>query len=140
MTNSASSNVDVASAKSRRRSIGRPDVRALFQYAGAGGRRGCARGAPERTLSSKPPWHALGAAPVDSSEMVPERAEEDGVRVLTLKNPPVNALSTRLLQRLGERIGAIERDASVRAVVLQGDGQYFSAGADLKEMASMDLA
>jgi enoyl-CoA hydratase/carnithine racemase len=72
--------------------------------------------------------------------MVPERAEEDGVRVLTLKNPPVNALSTRLLQRLGERIGAIERDASVRAVVLQGDGQYFSAGADLKEMASMDLA
>ncbi|MCI4342946.1 MAG: enoyl-CoA hydratase-related protein [Thermoplasmata archaeon] len=74
------------------------------------------------------------------SELVSRKSEEDGVEILILKNPPVNALSTALLTALDRHLTAIEGDATVRAVILTGDGQYFSAGADLKEMATLDLA
>jgi enoyl-CoA hydratase/carnithine racemase len=70
-------------------------------------------------------------------ELVGRRSDGDGVEVLVLRNPPVNALSTRLLDQLVHHVAAIEADPTVRAVVLTGDGQYFSAGADLKEMATM---
>jgi enoyl-CoA hydratase/carnithine racemase len=73
-------------------------------------------------------------------ELVARKSEEDGVELLVLKNPPVNALSTALLAALGRQLDAIEADPKVRAVILTGDGQYFSAGADLKEMATLDLA
>jgi len=72
--------------------------------------------------------------------LVGRKSEEDGVEVLVLKNPPVNALSTALLRELSTAVAAIEGDPKVRAVILTGDGQYFSAGADLKEMATMDLS
>jgi len=73
-------------------------------------------------------------------ELVGRKSEEDGVEILVLKHPPVNALSTALLAELDGRIAEISENAKVRAVVLTGDGQYFSAGADLKEMATLDLA
>ncbi len=73
------------------------------------------------------------------AEKVGRKSEEDGVEVLILKNPPVNALSTSLLSDLDARVRELASDPKVRAVVLTGDGQYFSAGADLKEMATLDL-
>lgn len=72
--------------------------------------------------------------------LVGRKSEEDDVEILILKNPPVNALSTALLHDLDGAIASLEANAGVRAVILTGDGQYFSAGADLKEMATMDLA
>lgn len=77
---------------------------------------------------------------VPEPEKVGRKSEEDGVEILTLKNPPVNALSTALLADLDRRVTELASDPKVRAVVLTGDGQYFSAGADLKEMATLDLA
>lgn len=73
-------------------------------------------------------------------EKVVRKSEQDGVELLVLKNPPVNALSTALLADLRRQVEALEADPKVRAVVVTGDGQYFSAGADLKEMATLDLA
>lgn len=73
-------------------------------------------------------------------EPVVRKNDEEGVEILTLKNPPVNALSTALLAGLSRHVEAISADPKVRAVILTGDGQYFSAGADLKEMATLDLA
>ncbi|MCI4358670.1 MAG: enoyl-CoA hydratase-related protein [Thermoplasmata archaeon] len=73
-------------------------------------------------------------------EFVIRRTEEDGVETLTLKNPPVNALSTRVLADLDSALDALEQAQGVRAVILTGDGTYFSAGADLKEMVGMDAA
>lgn len=70
-------------------------------------------------------------------DLVGRRSDGDEVEVLVLRNPPVNALSTRLLDQLEQHVAAIEADRKVRAVVLTGDGQYFSAGADLKEMATL---
>ena len=77
---------------------------------------------------------------MSESELVGRKSEEDGVEILTLRHPPVNALSTALLARLGEHLTALAADPKVRAVVVTGDGQYFSAGADLKELATLDLA
>jgi enoyl-CoA hydratase/carnithine racemase len=77
---------------------------------------------------------------VAASEKVSRKREEDGVEILLLKNPPVNALGTALLTELDRSVREIEADGSVRSLVLTGDGQYFSAGADLKEMATIDLA
>ncbi len=74
---------------------------------------------------------------VSASELVIRKSEEDGVEILVLRNPPVNALRRALLDELDRKLG--ELGGSVRAVVLTGDGTYFSAGADLKEIAATGL-
>jgi enoyl-CoA hydratase/carnithine racemase len=74
-----------------------------------------------------------------SAELVSRKSEDDGVELLLLNHPPVNALSTALLADLDRQVTTLESDPKVRAVILTGDGQYFSAGADLKEMATLDL-
>lgn len=73
-------------------------------------------------------------------DLVGRKNDEEGVEILTLKNPPVNALSTTLLGALSRHVEEVAADPKVRAVILTGDGQYFSAGADLKEMATLDLS
>jgi enoyl-CoA hydratase/carnithine racemase len=74
------------------------------------------------------------------SLQVARKSEDDGVEILVLNHPPVNALGSRLLADLDRRIGELDADPKVRAVVLTGEGQYFSAGADVKEMATLDLS
>jgi enoyl-CoA hydratase/carnithine racemase len=58
--------------------------------------------------------------------------------VLTLNRPnKLNALNYALIDRLMERLDAIERDAQVRAIVLTGAGdRAFSAGADISEFVA----
>ncbi|HKS60006.1 MAG TPA: enoyl-CoA hydratase-related protein, partial [Thermoplasmata archaeon] len=73
-----------------------------------------------------------------SEDLVRRRSDDEGVEILTLAHPPVNALSTGLLRRLGERLDELSA-GSPRAVIITGEGQYFSAGADLKELASVGL-
>jgi enoyl-CoA hydratase/carnithine racemase len=74
---------------------------------------------------------------VDDGELVGRKAEEDGVELLLLRHPPVNAISTPVLRALDGHARALAEDPRVRAVVLAGEGQYFSAGADVKEMGSL---
>jgi enoyl-CoA hydratase/carnithine racemase len=71
-------------------------------------------------------------------DLVTRKTEEDGVEILTLRHPPVNALSTRLLGELARLVDAVHDDPATRAFVLTGEGSYFSAGADLKELATLD--
>jgi enoyl-CoA hydratase/carnithine racemase len=73
-------------------------------------------------------------------DLVVRKTEEDGVEVVTLRHPPVNALSTRMLAQLGEQLSAIDSDPESRCLVITGDGAYFSAGADLKELATLGLS
>jgi enoyl-CoA hydratase len=67
--------------------------------------------------------------------LVGTKSEEDGVELLILRHPPVNALSTALLDQLDGCLTTLGSEGKARCVVLTGDGQYFCAGADVKEMA-----
>ena len=65
----------------------------------------------------------------------------DGVQTVTLNQPAkFNALSSAMLQNLGEVLRSVERDDSVRALVLTGAGSAFSSGADLTEFTFGDGA
>ncbi|RDW21630.1 enoyl-CoA hydratase [Oceanobacillus chungangensis] len=59
---------------------------------------------------------------------------------LTIQSPPANALSSNLIQDLNEALDKIENDTKVKAVVLKGEGRFFSAGADIKEFTSLQAA
>jgi 3-hydroxyacyl-CoA dehydrogenase len=57
----------------------------------------------------------------------------DGVRILTLENPPVNALSFAVAAAFVDAVAAAEADDAVRAVVIAGANGTFSGGADINE-------
>jgi 3-hydroxyacyl-CoA dehydrogenase len=57
----------------------------------------------------------------------------DGIAVIHLDNPPVNALGHALRQHLADAIVQAEADHAVRALLLIGSGNAFSAGADISE-------
>jgi 3-hydroxyacyl-CoA dehydrogenase len=59
--------------------------------------------------------------------------DRDGVRVVTLDNPPVNALSFAYSAMLVPVLAAAEADAGVHAMVLTGANGLFSAGADIND-------
>ena len=56
----------------------------------------------------------------------------DGVGLLTLAAPPVNALDAPMRAALADRLARVAGEG-VRAVILTGAGRMFSAGADLRE-------
>jgi len=61
-----------------------------------------------------------------------------GVAVVTVDNPPVNAIGEPTLEGLEEAARRIAGDDEVRAVVLTGAGEKaFMAGADLREFERM---
>jgi enoyl-CoA hydratase/carnithine racemase len=65
----------------------------------------------------------------------------DGVATLTLDRAAKrNALSLALRQELVERLANLEKDNSVRAVILTGDGQVFCAGFDRSELEGGAMA
>ncbi len=58
----------------------------------------------------------------------------EGVLEVRLDRAPVNALNPAFLATIRDRLQDVERDASVRAVVLTGAGRTLSGGMDLKEL------
>jgi len=56
----------------------------------------------------------------------------DRVAVVTIDNPPVNALSPAVWEALGEAVARAATDQGVDAIVLIGAGTTFIAGADIK--------
>src|SRR5438045_70411 len=55
------------------------------------------------------------------------------VAVITIENPPVNALSTGVPEGIQAGIDAAAKNPAVRAVVIIGGGRTFIAGADIKD-------
>jgi len=64
---------------------------------------------------------------------VVRRTLRGAVLLVTIDNPPVNALSAAVRRGLLEAIKAAEADAAVRAVLFVGAGTQFIAGADIRE-------
>jgi 3-hydroxyacyl-CoA dehydrogenase len=60
--------------------------------------------------------------------------DRDGdIAIVTVDNPPVNALGQALRQGLWDAVGTLDADPAVRAVVLICAGRTFIAGADVTE-------
>ena len=60
-------------------------------------------------------------------------ARMDGFAVVTIDNPPVNALGVAVRQALWDTVGALDDAPNVRAIILAGAGRNFIAGADVSE-------
>ena len=63
--------------------------------------------------------------------------KENGIAVITINNPPVNALSPGVPEGISEALDQIAPDENIKAVVLIGGGRTFIAGADIKEFGKM---
>jgi 3-hydroxyacyl-CoA dehydrogenase len=63
--------------------------------------------------------------------------KNDGIAVITINNPPVNALSPGVPEGISEALDQIAQDDNVKAAVLVGGGRTFVAGADIKEFGKM---
>ena len=59
------------------------------------------------------------------------------VAVVTVQNPPVNALSPGVPEGIAAAVDEAAADDAVRAIVLIGDGRTFIAGADIREFAKV---
>src|SRR5262245_27269469 len=62
----------------------------------------------------------------------------DGIAVVTLSNPPVNAMDAPLLEELTGLFEGLAAETAVRAAVITGQGRAFSAGLNLKTVPDLD--
>ncbi len=57
----------------------------------------------------------------------------DGVAIIEIDNPPVNAMSTHVRRQLMGVLDEAQADAAISGIVLTGKGGRFVAGADIRE-------
>src|ERR1700716_2609836 len=62
---------------------------------------------------------------------------DNDVAVITIDNPPVNALSPVVPEGIGAAIDEMNRDPAIKAAVVIGGGRTFVAGAYIKEFGKM---
>ena len=63
--------------------------------------------------------------------------KDNDIAIITVNNPPVNALSPGVPEGIAEAIEQIDKDPGVKAAVLIGGGTTFIAGADIKEFGKI---
>ena len=66
-----------------------------------------------------------------------ELTRDHKIAIITINNPPVNALSPAVAQGIADAINQVASDDSIKAVVLIGGGRTFIAGADIKEFGKI---
>lgn len=57
---------------------------------------------------------------------------------VTMHYPPANVLNHSVLKELEQVFGELEVDTYIRVVILTGSGKFFSAGADINELAHLN--
>jgi len=73
------------------------------------------------------------------TEPIVFQARPDGVGVVTLRRPDrLNALSSEIAAGLHAAVRAAGADDAVRAVVVAGEGRAFCAGADIRELETLE--
>ncbi|MCC5926781.1 MAG: enoyl-CoA hydratase/isomerase family protein [Bacteroidetes bacterium] len=77
---------------------------------------------------------------IESSELLHIRTEE-GIHYLTLNRPDKrNALNRELVEVLAKAFLDADQNESIRAIILSGAGDVFSAGADLEALQALQDA
>src|SRR5262249_55612490 len=64
-------------------------------------------------------------------------SKQGDIAVITINNPPVNALSPGVPEGILESVQQAAKDDGVKAIVLIGGGRTFIAGADIKEFGKI---
>src|SRR6202140_697384 len=80
--------------------------------------------------------HTSNQSVLAMSDLVQLTKDED-VAIITINNPPVNALGPAVSEGISQAIKEVSQDASVRAAVVIGAGRTFVAGADIKEFGKI---
>jgi len=62
----------------------------------------------------------------------------DGIRVVTMAAPPVNALTVQGWYDVAAALDEAGRDLATKVVVLRAEGRGFNAGVDIKEMQATE--
>jgi 3-hydroxyacyl-CoA dehydrogenase len=70
------------------------------------------------------------------SELVKLTRDQD-VAIITIDNPPVNAMSPGIPEGIQDAVQQVASDAAIRAIVLIGAGRTFIAGADIREFGKI---
>ena len=70
------------------------------------------------------------------SDLVRLTRDKD-IAIITINNPPVNAIGPGVPEGISDAIKEIVQDESVKAAVLIGGGRTFVAGADIKEFGKI---
>jgi len=65
---------------------------------------------------------------------------EDGVAIIRIERPPLNALNGELLGQLQRASEELSADPTVKAVVVLGGARAFAAGADISEFGDAEAA
>ncbi len=63
--------------------------------------------------------------------------KDNDVAIITIDNPPVNALSPGVPEGIWAAIDEMNSDPTVKSAVIIGGGRTFVAGADIKEFGKM---
>jgi enoyl-CoA hydratase len=63
---------------------------------------------------------------------------DDGIRVVTMAHPPVNALPVQGWFDLAAALDAASADMATKVVILRAEGKGFNAGVDIKEMQNTE--
>lgn len=65
---------------------------------------------------------------------------ENHVAIVTLNNPPANAISEKMIAELDEVFKELGDNPEAKVILLHGEGKFFAAGADIKEFTEMTHA
>ena len=64
-------------------------------------------------------------------------SKREGVGIISLNRPKIlNPLNSQTFQEISSALQDAGRDPDIRAVILKGEGNAFSAGGDIKEIES----
>jgi enoyl-CoA hydratase/carnithine racemase len=63
---------------------------------------------------------------------------EKGIAIMIMDNPPLNAISSFMIEQIKSTVLKIISDDSVRVAVITGNGKAFVAGADIRELAALN--
>ena len=64
----------------------------------------------------------------------------NNIAIITIDNPPVNALSHAVREGLVTAIESVNEDTNIKGVIITGAGRIFIGGADIKEFGKPPLA